>query len=250
MRTTAIMLIAMAMIFTACKKSEVIPTPETTDNSRPNYGILPKQEQYVLVLEFAASCPGVDAWVNAQLDSILSYAPVWPVPIICDECISGDSIAKRMSRLYPDSSIFIVNDQACNLPEQIPGAVDAVLTRVPEAQTNFTLKKIGHTITITSKTTFFKSVNGADYYLAFYALEDYIKRGNRIASHMLRASSLDNNVLGEKIVSGAAAAGNDINKSYSIECPQSCIMENMTVAAVIWKKVNGVLTFVNAFEKK
>ncbi|MEI6766527.1 MAG: hypothetical protein WCM76_12905 [Bacteroidota bacterium] len=250
MRTTTIFLIAIALIFTSCKKkNDISPVTDSGGSQHPNCGMVPQQLQYVGVLEFVPGCPCADSTVNAELTKILSYEPVWPVPVICKKYITDDSLYARMFRIYSDSVVFIINDQPC-FYQQIESSIDAVLSRTPEAQSNFSMKKDGQNISVTVTTKFFNSESNADYYLAAYALEDNIPYGKRKISHMLRAASVDNDALGEKIVSGSVTAGTEITKEYTIHCPAVCNMSNMTVATFIWKKVNGVVTFVNAFEKK
>ncbi|MEI6766528.1 MAG: Omp28-related outer membrane protein [Bacteroidota bacterium] len=270
MRTTSIFLIAIALIFAGCKKKDISDNASQSDGSgTQGQNINPEQRQNALVLEYTATwCPYCGAWGHDSLTGITNHNGDRVVPVVChvddgltSPCYNG------LSANYPDDQgipNFIINEDRF-LYEYQP-SINSVLQRTPVAQTNFIIKKSGQSINLTTQTKFFTAVSGADYYLAMYALEDGIDGASGpykqvIASshpavpnykhnHTLRAASCNNSALGAMIVCGTAASGTTINSEYTINCPSDCNMANMTVAAIIWKKVGGVVTFVNAFEKK
>lgn len=265
MRTTSIILIAIALIFTGCKKKDLTDNTGQSDGSgTPGQNIYPEQLQYALVLEYTATwCPFCGDWGHDSLVGITSHNRERVVPIVChvDDGLSP-SVSSGLNAIYPnDQGIpnFVINEDRLLYAYQ--PAINSVLQRTPVVQTNFIIEKSGQSINLTTQTKFFTTVSGDDYYLAMYALEDgidgasglYKQKGttdpNYKHNHTLRAASCNNSALGEKIVSGTVTSGTTISREYTINCPANCNMANMTVAAIIWK-VGSDTTFVNAFEKK
>lgn len=269
MRKLSLALLVMVIAFSACKKKEVAEiVGSTTDNGTVVTSVEPEQLQYALVVEYTGTwCTACGSWGHETLGELINHNVKRVVPVIChvNDGISPEtSLYNGMQGIYPgDGGVpdFIIND----IHSYGTGDVDAVLSRDPVAGVNFSMGRNGRTTRIMTKTKFFKAVSGADYYLAVYALEDgidgltgpyqqaipagYTGDPQYKHNHTLRASSCNNSALGEKIVTGTAAEGTTIAGDYTITCPASCNMANVTYAAVIWK-VAGDTTFVNAYEKK
>ncbi|MEI6766525.1 MAG: Omp28-related outer membrane protein [Bacteroidota bacterium] len=265
MKKISLALLGIILIFSACKKKDNSEIADSnTDNEPVIANVEPEQKQYALVLEYTATwCSACGSWGHETIGEIINYNLKKVVPVLChvSDGISPDpNLFNGVMAIYPnDGGVpdFVINDVHSNSVSDVA----AVLAREPVAQTNFTMARNGRSISVHTKTKFFKAVSGADYYLAVYALEDGIDglAGSNQQTgatdpaykhnHTLRASSCSNSALGEKIVSGSADEGAFISGDYSITCPANCNMSNVTVAAIIWK-IAGDTTFVNAYEKK
>ena len=108
------------------------------------------------------------------------------------------------------------------------------------------------TITINSRTKFFKD-NSGEFYLGCYLLEDKAK-GNQ-TGHVPSINAEHHHVLrqaiggldyGELISSGAVTSGKSIEKTFSSFILKTYVKENMEVLFVIWKKNGTKYEFVNA----
>lgn len=134
---------------------------------------------------------------------------------------------------------------------------DATLQKPFVVNTYLTKTISSGKIKVDAKTKFFAAATG-DYYLALYVLEDNIIAAqttdtgtisNFKHNYVLRVAMTP--TFGENIVTGSAASGAIINKSYEWPISTSWKSANLYVVSVIWKKeLSGKYTYVNAYMKK
>lgn len=106
-----------------------------------------------------------------------------------------------------------------------------------------------NTLTVNAKVEFFDNVEGGDYYLGLYLLEDVVhmqasRTQNETHENVLRTSLLDN-AFGQSLKQGAVVAGTTFDVTTSVKniTPER---NKIKVVAIIWNKVNGKYLFFNA----
>jgi len=106
------------------------------------------------------------------------------------------------------------------------------------------------TITAKAKVEFFEAVEGGDYYLGLYLVEDVINfqnghpSGTPLHRNVLRQSLLPA-TFGKAIKSGAVAKGSVFNVDASLENVNTT-RDKIKVVAIIWNKVGSKYIFFNA----
>jgi hypothetical protein len=114
---------------------------------------------------------------------------------------------------------------------------------------NANLSQDADILTVDAKVEFFSDVEGGDYYLGLYLLEDIMntqagRTGLQLHKNVLRRSLL-NTTFGNALQKGAVSKGTVFNVSASI--PNITSDRNkLKVLGVIWNKVNNKYLFFNA----
>lgn len=105
------------------------------------------------------------------------------------------------------------------------------------------------TLTAKAKVEFFETVEGGDYYLGLYLVEDVFNiqasiNGTPLHRNVLRQSLLPA-TFGKAIKSGAVTKGSVFNVDASLE-NVNATRDRMKVVAIIWNKVGSKFIFFNA----
>ncbi len=132
---------------------------------------------------------------------------------------------------------------------QIATAVTENALLAPVANVGVNAEKVDGEINVQAKVKFFQEADG-EYYLAMYAVEDDLVFQQSpigmgaIHPKILRASFTDDK-FGNLLSSGAISADAEFDQTFSLSLGASWVVENVEVAAVIWKKEGDNYTFVN-----
>ncbi len=132
---------------------------------------------------------------------------------------------------------------------EIANQVAANAAQSPMANVGLTVTINNNELTIHTLTRFFQDASG-EYYLGLYLVEDGIVHyqasiGNgAVHKHVLRGS-VGNNHFGEMVLSGNITAGMEAAQTYVATLNQAWNVDNLSVAAVLWKKEGDSYQFVN-----
>lgn len=105
---------------------------------------------------------------------------------------------------------------------------------------------------VRAKVEFLEAVEGGDYYLGLYLVEDSVVfnqsgQGSMAMHRYLLRRSLFNDTWGKSLKKGAVAKGTTFDADTDLEnisAPRS----NLYVAAIIWNKVNNKYLFFNGYQ--
>jgi hypothetical protein len=118
---------------------------------------------------------------------------------------------------------------------------------------NATLNDATDVLTVDAKVKFLEKVEGGDYHLALYLLEDVnsfqANRGSSALHKGLMRASLIGDSFGKSIVSGAVDKDREFVESITVNSITQK-KENIHILGVIWNKVNGKYLFFNANKVK
>ena len=131
-------------------------------------------------------------------------------------------------------------------------ASDSTYSASPEAQAIYgAFTTEGSSITVNTLTQFYGSPSG-EYYLGAYIVENGViadqsgDAGPNASHPYVLRGSMDGNSYGTLLVNGST--GTELmENTFSMTMETEWVTENISVALVIWKKVGGSYTFVNAF---
>ncbi|MFZ1749197.1 MAG: Omp28-related outer membrane protein [Saprospiraceae bacterium] len=106
-----------------------------------------------------------------------------------------------------------------------------------------------NTLTVKAKVEFLSAVEGGDYYLGLYLLEDVMnvqasRSGQQLHKNVLRRSLLPT-TFGNALKAGAIAKGTTFDVTASV-ANITANRENIKVVGIIWSKSNGRYLFFNA----
>jgi hypothetical protein len=133
-------------------------------------------------------------------------------------------------------------------------ASDSTYSASPEAQAIYgAFTTEGSTITVNTLTQFYGSPSG-EYYLGAYIVENGViadqagDAGTNASHPYVLRGSMDGNPYGTLLVNGSTGT-ETMENTFSMTMESGWVPENINVALVIWKKVGGSYTFINAFTK-
>jgi len=264
MKKLLFILMAFVLVASACSK-----TDDDNGDDNGNSGLNPTAKQKGFAINYTATWCG--------------HCGNWGAPLIHDygkDAADGVTICAHASgdpmnnALYGSFSAdrttgggipsFWVGDTKTtdkNAMTNLLATGDAV------AGVDYTYSVSGGVMTVKTSVKFFAAASG-DYYLSVLVLEDGIDGSSSAGSYkqsgtstsypnddyhhdfVLRASSINGNAYGEKIVSDPAK-DKTIDKEYKISLDAS--WKNPYAVAIIWKKESGAAPqykFVNALKKK
>lgn len=132
---------------------------------------------------------------------------------------------------------------------EIQDAVNSNLAAAPLANTGIKAILDNNVITVQTNTKFFQDATG-EYFVGVYVVEDAVANyqatiGNgAIHTNVLR-TGLSSNAFGEPLNTADIASGTEIAMEFTIDVNASWNLDNVTMAAIIWKLENGTYNFVN-----
>lgn len=265
MKKFSLLLLAFVLVMGACKKDEE-PEPEALN---------PTAAQKGFAIEYTSTTCSVCGNTGGPL--IHKYAEDAPHGVVIALHVNGNSDPMANNQLsygFHDDRpsgggipSFWVGDDKTALSNQ-DAMTDLLATGDAIAGIDMKYSKDGNSMKVETLTKFFKAASG-DYYLSVYVLENgidgsstaptgYVQPGtsnsypNDDYKHdfVIRAASVNNNVMGEKIVTNPTA-NQEISKSYTITLDPSW-EKTLYAVAVIWKyDMNGTLkySYVNSIRK-
>ena len=266
MRKLTILMAAFLMIFSACKKDEQTEDPDALAPTAAQKGFCIEytsttcgicgNQGFILSHQFASDAPNgvvMTLHVNSNSDKManntLSYG------FNDDRPVEG-GIPK-----------FYVGDNKISLSET-NAMKDLIAQGDAVAGIDIKYEKDGTNMKVETLTKFFSAAAG-EYYLSVYILEDgidgsssapqgYVQAGGTYShpnddykhDFVIRASSMNNNVMGEKIAT-SPTKDQEISKSYTI--PLDASWKDVYAVAVLWHYVPSATVkyqYVNSIRKK
>lgn len=130
----------------------------------------------------------------------------------------------------------------------IKNLVDNNYATPPVVNAGLEVTKNGDFLNVQTKTRFFQNTEG-EYYLGIYVIEDGVinfqqNQGNDAVHKNVLRASMSSGSFGELITSGIISSGSEFDKPYSILLG-NWNLNNLEIAAIIWKKVGNTFEFVN-----
>ena len=104
-------------------------------------------------------------------------------------------------------------------------------------------------VTLNVKTRFFQDAEG-EFYVAPYIIEDGVinlqsGQGNDAEHKFILRTSFTDNPFGEVVSEGQVASGTTFDQQFSLTLDPSWIVDNITVAVIIWQKDGDAYNFIN-----
>jgi hypothetical protein len=252
MKKLLVLLLGLSIAFASCNKKK------DKDDDTPT-GPDPQPIQYALVLEqtgtWCGACPGaaailhsLDGQYGAQIIPIAVHGSNGdPMETDCYSSFRSD----RTHSSFP--SFFVPHARISASQTTVSDSIDWQLSWSPVvAGVDFIATQEGNAINVELKVRFFQG-SGETFYLSVYLLEDGIDGGPNAGAyaqtsggtdytheHVLRLSSSGVNFWGDILnTSGAVSAGQEFDKTYSLNIDPTWNAANVYVAAVIWKMNNS-----------
>lgn len=265
MKKLSLLLLAFVLVLGACKKEE------ETDAEALN----PTATQKGFAIEYTSTTCSICGSKGGPL--IHKYAEDAPNSVVLALHVNGSSDPMANNQLsygFSDDRpsgggipSFWVGDEKTSTNDQ-DAMLNLIATGNAIAGVDIKYTKEGDNMKVETLTKFFGAGTG-DYYLSVYILENgidgsstaptgYVQPGasysypNDDYKHdfVIRAASVGNNVMGEKIVTDPTA-DQEISKSYTIALDPSW-EKTLYAVAVIWKyDMNGTIkySYVNSIRK-
>ena len=267
MKNLSLILVAFMLVFAACKKDK-------TGEEDPD-ALAPTAAQKGFSIEYTSTTCGICGNQGFTLSHQFAKDAPQGVMITLHVNSNSDKMANNtLSYGFNDDRPvqggipkFYVGDKKI-LPSETNAMKDLISQGDAVAGIDIKYEKDGSNMKVETLTKFFKAATG-DYYLSVYILEDgidgsskapqgYVQAGGKYShpnddykhDFVIRASSMNNNVMGEKIVSNPAQDA-EISKSYTI--PLDASWKDVYAVAVLWKydaSGNIKYKYVNSINKR
>lgn len=135
---------------------------------------------------------------------------------------------------------------------ELSESVNDMAASAPLAGTGIEVIRDGSTLTAKTKTRFFDDTNGT-YHLAVYVIEDHVittqaSVGGSADHRYILRTSFDGATFGGEIANGDIAAGTEFELTFNTDIVNTWNMDNVTFAAVLWKKNDTKFEYVNGNE--
>lgn len=217
------------------------------------------QEQKIVITKIGATwCPncGTDAWDNfTQLTNdyadkavILSIHPSNSSQLHSPE---SQDYSNNLPGAFGQPLFYVARTKytTLNILDNAETAVKAAENVSPIVNAGIMATVKDNTLEVDAKVKFFQEGNG-DYYLSLFIVEDGVigyqsQRGSDANHKKLLRSSMMGGTFGQSIASGTISADSEFTFTDSKALDENWNIENLEVAAVIWKKVDGSYEFEN-----
>ena len=259
MKKLTLILLAFVLIASACKKDE------DEDEAK----LVPVKQINVVVLEqtgtWCGACPSAATVLHGLGEKygkrIIGLAIHGANGDPMEISAFGSFRQDRNSSSFP--SFFITEDRINTSKTACEAAIDAKKAEPVKAAIAISSTIENGKISVQTLTKFYSALSG-DYYLSVYVTENGIDGGPSSGAykqtsggadykheHVLRATSVDGNFWGEKIVT-SPGADSEVEKSFTIPVGAGWNTSKLHVSAVLWKMEtsgNNSYVFVNAVNK-
>ena len=223
------------------------------------FGQAVESKQRMMITKVTATwCPncGTDAW-DTNKDLIASY-PDDAIFLSAHESTSSNlftTTARDFANNLPQSigqPLFYLNRTRHNngtVMNAVTEHVAQIKDQMPVVNAGLEMQLEGAKISVKAKVQFFQPADG-EYYISLFVIEDNViedqaSRGNRVSHPKVLRGRLTPTTFGNLIVDGAVEA----NQTYDFRIDSALNgdwdVENLEIAAVIWKKVGADYEFVN-----
>lgn len=212
--------------------------------------------QKVLAIDFTATwCHVCGENGTPKLESVMAKNPTTVIAIAAHSAQSfgqaSNSVSDELNTFYGITGIpsFVVGaTESLYSYNSLEADVNkALATKTASAGIGMSKSVSGSTMTIATKTIFFKEISGT-YNLAVYVTENSVSYNQtrdsaptpfmKVHDHILRGSA--NGTWGAQLVSGSATKNQEINGSYTFSIPSTVKnSDNLHIVAVIYKMENG-----------
>jgi len=268
MKKLALILFAFVLVASACKKDE-----ETTEEPE---ALNPTAAQKGFAIEYTSTTCSLCGHYGGP--TLHQFAKDAPHSVVIALHVNGNSdpmadnqLSYGFSNDRPSGGgipSFWIADKKTDMKDA--GAMKAYIAANSTAIAGIDIKytKEGSNMKVETKTKFFAAGTG-DYYLSVYILEDgidgsskapagYVQPGTSSSypnddykhDFVIRAASLNNTVMGEKIMTNPAK-GKEISKNYTIPLDATWT-HKLYAVAVLWKydaNANIKYSYVNSIRK-
>lgn len=279
---------AIMLIFSACKKTENTPEPATGGDPNPGGNepqeiVVTKANMSMVTKMTGSLCPPCGSWGWTSFESLINDNKG-------DAFFVGAYSDNYVARLFITDEAEVMENRwgvtgfptfAANAVAQLDRAGGGVNVNSEIAKTNavvashkvdevyvnsgFRTSIDGNTMTIETKTEFFKEISG-DLYLAVYLMEDKVKGAqsghpdgaNALHHYVLRGSAtLDGAAkaetwgysIGEPGINTSTPAGTIVDNKYTIDI-SGYDQSHLSVAVVVYRKLGVRYSFINAYSNQ
>jgi hypothetical protein len=264
--------LGMGLALSSCKKEEVTEEETTNPTTAPNNNIVHKRTQVPIVSKATGeNCPPCGSWgwnmfINLSNDLAGKafswanyaggYAPATGFRGKELRAPNSDAVVLlgRFTGVtgYPN---FVTNmvSSGTSAADAKTAAESSIANTDIKISAGFKHKIEGNTLTIEAEAKVWDDVVG-DYYMGAYLVENNVVAyqagtdagGANAKHHFVFRGSLSNSTWGEEIINGAANTDMILSKTYTVQIPDGYNKENFTYGIIIWKKVGGSYSYVNA----
>ncbi len=224
-----------------------------------NSQVVPEVQKSLITKITATWCPNCGGWGWTFFNNI--YADNAAKALIIKANYSGQLQNTTSADFATNFNVnyqpyFIVGNENQNVTSTnvaskrtaIQGLVDNNYATPPVVNTGLNVTKNGDILNVQTKTHFFQNTEG-EYYLGVYVIEDGVvnfqeNQGNDAVHKNVLRASMSSSSFGELIASGSIAASSEFEQQFSIPLG-TWNLDNLEIAAIIWKKVGDTYEFVN-----
>ena len=267
MKKLSLFLFSFLLVFAACKKDD-------KQEEDPN-ALAPTATQKGFAIEYTSITCGICGATGGPLIHKFSdEAPngvVIALHVNSSDAMTNNTLAYGFNDDRPvEGGIpkFYVGDNKITTDANSNAMKDLLAQGDAVAGLDIKYEKDGSSMKVETLTKFFAAASG-DYYLSVYILEDgidgstkapqgYVQTGGTYShpnddykhDFVIRASSANNNVMGEKLTSNPAK-DSEFSKSYTI--PLDASWKDVYAVAVLWKyEPNGQIKYkyVNSIRRR
>jgi hypothetical protein len=225
--------------------------------------MVPETQQSIITKHTATWCPncGTAAW--DVFESLVNEVTSGAILLAAHRSRSSDLYAKVAEDFLVNmpgvvyQPEFFVNEEKFGgnyqtLADNIKAKVEENAEQAPLAQTGIQLllnEDGSGPLRINTKTRFFQNAQGI-YHLAIWLIEEEVEadqanRGTDAIHKQILKKALTEESFGIEIAVNNTDAGTEIENSFEYELAEGEDIENLEIAAIIWKKLGEKYEFVN-----
>jgi hypothetical protein len=282
MKNRLLLLISLLIIIAACNKTDIKQTsvPGCTNPNSLTYNpdatvddgscLVPDNVKYGFVLEFTeTACHFCGEWGVDTMHGLCARPNV--VGVACHSSTLGTSDPMLIPEVFdtfavyrPNGGVpdFYIGDQEITTTNGFTPALTNLMKDPPVAGVTFQATRGATTMTVKTLTEFFQPAIG-DYHLAVYVCESGIDGSNSSGAYRQQTSLYsatykhsfairavyNNKAFGERMASGAIAAGTFVQGNYVIPISASWT-NDVYVVCVLWERTSlapkDTYTYINS----
>lgn len=221
---------------------------------------VPEVQKSLLTKITATWCPNCGTWGWAFFKNLMednSQKAIFVSAHHSGELVSPPGAAFSENFMAPYQPYFYVgnletgtnNSNFSTKRQEVKNLVDSIFLQSPIVNVGFEASFSDDLLTVNTHTRFFQDATG-DYYLGVYILENgvvnYQASIDSMAVHpyVLRAAFTPE-AFGDSLASGTITAGTEYTSSVSIQLNANWIADSISVAGIIWNKIEDTYHFIN-----
>lgn len=250
------LLFCLVLIYTSCSKDD--------NNKQGDHSLTANQRQWGLAINYTATwCGPCGSWGSPLIHELSQVDEVVAITVhSANDPMFNSALYKSFNADRPSGDIipsFWIGDEK----SQELNTMNSLLQQIPVAGIGIESSQTESSITIKTKTEFFMAGSG-QYYLSVLILEDGINGSESAGNYkqngvadpvnykhdfVLRASSVNNNVYGEELISNPEK-GSIVDKEYEIVLNPGWD-QHVYPVAILWQVnlfSNPQYRFINAIK--